>query len=97
LPAGLPVSSSSVVLIHTKLSLRVACRMQVYSYFEADMQPQLRTTLDDLAELLDADQGTQQQQQQGAVFLDTRSAAQYTAQVGRSGCKLARSIMTAAL
>jgi hypothetical protein len=62
---------------------------QVYSYFEADMQPQLRTTLEDVAELLGADQGTQQQQQQqqGAVFLDTRSAAQYTAQVGCSCCK----------
>jgi hypothetical protein len=75
-------------------SLRVACCMspQVYSYFEADMQPQLRTTLADLSRLLGAAQDTpqqqQQQQQQEVVLLDTRSAAQYTAQVGCSGCTL---------
>jgi hypothetical protein len=71
-------------------SLVYACRMlasvQVYSYFEPAMQPQLRTTLQELEEMLAAAQQQQQQQgqqqQQQVVFLDTRSSAQYTAQVG---------------
>lgn len=55
--------------------------MQVYSYFEADMQPQLRTTLEDLEQLLTADAAQRQQESQQVQILDTRSAAQYNAEV----------------
>ncbi|KAF6264271.1 Rhodanese-like domain-containing protein [Scenedesmus sp. NREL 46B-D3] len=64
--------------------LHEPCTLKVYSYFEAELQPQLRTTLDDLPGLLGAghspQQQQQQQQQQQVLFLDTRSAAQYSAQ-----------------
>uniref|UniRef100_A0A383W482 Rhodanese domain-containing protein n=1 Tax=Tetradesmus obliquus TaxID=3088 RepID=A0A383W482_TETOB len=54
-------------------------------YEPCTLKPQLRTTLEDIAGLLPAGQGSQQQQQQQqqVVLLDTRSAAQYTAQVRR--------------
>jgi thiosulfate/3-mercaptopyruvate sulfurtransferase len=71
--------------------------VQVYSYFEAEMQPQLRTTLEDLQQLpqlaTQPDPFHQQQQQQqdpqqqqhqhGVLFLDTRNKQQYMGQVRR--------------
>lgn len=70
------------------------CDVQVYSYFEADMQPQLRVTLEDLQQLVpqlqeqSADANSQQQQQQppkqqNVLLLDTRNTQQYTGQVRR--------------
>lgn len=59
--------------------------VQVYSYYEAEMQPQLRTTLQDLQQLLTTTAVQQQQQEsQQVLLLDTRSAAQYTAEVSVS-------------
>jgi 3-mercaptopyruvate sulfurtransferase SseA len=66
-------------------------RPQVYSYFEADMQPQLRVTLQDLQHLPklaaqpDSAQPKQQQQQllHDVLILDTRSLQQYTGELRR--------------
>lgn len=62
--------------------------LQVYSYFEADMQPQLRTTMADLQQLpqlLAQPVPAQQQQQrsQDVLILDTRNTQQYTGEVRR--------------
>eukprot|EP00878_Enallax_costatus_P044932 GHUV01053729.1.p1 GENE.GHUV01053729.1~~GHUV01053729.1.p1 ORF type:complete len:163 (+),score=57.01 GHUV01053729.1:162-650(+) len=56
--------------------------LQVYSYFESEMQPQLRTTLEDVQRLL-AEAAHQQAEGQQVLILDTRSAAQYSAEVRR--------------
>lgn len=70
--------------------------MQVYSYFEAEMQPQLRATLEDLQQLpqlatqpdplqqqQQQQQDPQQQQQHGVLILDTRNKQQYMGHVRR--------------
>ncbi|KAF8060571.1 STR1 [Scenedesmus sp. PABB004] len=63
--------------------LHEPCTLKVYATFEAEMQPQLRATLDDVAAIVRGEQ------QQGALLLDTRSAAQFNGEVRRGprgGC-----------
>jgi 3-mercaptopyruvate sulfurtransferase SseA len=66
------------------------CVLQVYSYFEADMQLQLRTTLEELQQLPqlaaqpDSAQPKQQQRMsQDVLILDTRNMQQHTGEVRR--------------
>jgi len=58
--------------------------LQVYSYFEADMQPSLRVTLQDLQQALSPNTSTAPAgDSQQVLFLDTRNTQQYTGQVRR--------------
>jgi 3-mercaptopyruvate sulfurtransferase SseA len=65
--------------------------MQVYSYFEAEMQPQLRATLQELQQLPQLSQQQPQgpssqqpdHQQQHVLLLDTRNEQQYRGEIRR--------------
>jgi thiosulfate/3-mercaptopyruvate sulfurtransferase len=74
-----------LLLLHVIPSSHTA-RLQVYGCFEADMQPQLRTTLEDLQQLPQLAAQTdpaQQQQRSDVLILDTRNVQQYRGEVRR--------------
>lgn len=76
----------SVACTHTHHTHTRAARLQVYGCFEADMQPQLRATLEDLQQLLQLAAQTdpaRQQQLSDVLILDTRNVQQYKGEVRR--------------
>lgn len=87
---GYPVISSHAnALLVLPACLPRAVLLQVYGCFECELQPALRTTLEDLQDLQQArqqDSPTQEQVQQPAetlLLLDTRNVQQYTGSVRR--------------
>lgn len=72
---------------HRPSELYEPCTLKVYGCFEADMQPQLRTTLEDLQQLpqlaAQTDSARHQQQRSDVLILDTRNVQQFKGEVRR--------------